>query len=142
MRGLVLCILCILLVSGCANERDGIYYSDLILNDMQPIVEVVEYLYANPPHEESITKKMEFVVYGKVLALKAIDSGIERLNGRSIKGMCAVISLSREKEFGSSIADNELTQLVKGYLEAVAPRVKAKAAMLMKTVFTDSDCAI
>ncbi len=121
---------------------DEIYFSNHTLNDMRPIVEVVEYLYANPPEDESVTKKMEFVVYGKILALKGMTPNIERLNGMSIKGLCAAISLSKENDFGNAVADEELTKFVKDYLETVEPIVKAKADALKNTVFTEDDCAI
>ena len=121
---------------------DEVYFSDHTLNDMRPIVEVVEYFYANQPRDASVTRKMEFVVYGKVLALKGMAPNIERLNGMSIKGLCAAISLSKKEGFGNAVADEELTKLVKSYLESVEPLVKAKADALRNTVFAEDDCAI
>ena len=142
MHYLVLSLFCVSAVSGCAKESEEIHFSAHTLNDMGPIVEVVKYLYQNPPDDESVTRKMEFVVYGKILALKAMAPEIELLNGMSIKGLCAVISLSKENEFGSFVADEELTALVESYLEAVEPQVKARADALENTVIAEGDCAI
>ncbi len=74
--------------------------------------------------------------------MKGIAPEVGRLNGTSIMGLCAIISLSKMNEFGRSIADEGLTKSVKGYLEAVEPLVRAKADALKKTVFTEHDCAI
>ena len=130
------------LILGCDKKDDVTVISNNQLNDLKPLVEVAEYLYSNPAADKSIVKKVEGMIYGKVIGVRALQPEITKLNGASLKGMCAVIILSKHPDFGQSTNDAQLTQLVTDYLKTIEPKLKEHTNELKKTVFTNSDCAI
>jgi len=131
-----------LFVLGCAKKDDVTVVSNNVLNDLKPLVEVAEYLYTNATVDKPIVKKVEVMIYGKVISVKTLQPELTKLNGASLKGLCAVVAFSRNTNFGKSINDAQITQLVTNYLNSIEPILKAHTSELKKTVFTNSDCAI
>lgn len=138
---LALLALCFLL-AACPKNEDVTVSSNNELNDLQDLVEVADYFYDNPSIDITIVKKVEAMIYGKVLSTRTLQPEIDKLNGASIKGLCAVVALSREPSFGKALGDGLLSQQVTSYLASIEPRLKARTNDLKKTIFTDSDCAI
>ena len=138
---LVLLAICLVAV-GCSKKEDITAISNNELNDLQVLVEVSEYFYANPSIEKPIVKKVDGMVYGAIVSARALQPTISKLNAASLKGLCAAVVLSRNPSFGSAVNDPQLTQLVKNYLTSIEPLLKEHTNELKKTIFTDRDCAI
>ncbi len=63
MRHLKLSLFAILVLFGCSKADDSSIESDNALHDLKPLIEVVEYMYSNPPKDDSVTKKIEGIIF-------------------------------------------------------------------------------
>lgn len=138
---LALLALCLLLIA-CSKQEDVTVISNNELSDLQTLTEVADYMYENPSIDKAIVKKIEGMMYKKVIGARTLQPEITKLNGASLKGLCAVVALSRNPDFGKAINDVQLSHLVTNYLTSIEPQLKDYTNELKKTVFTDSDCAI
>lgn len=74
--------------------------------------------------------------------MRTLQPQISKLNGASLKGLCAVVVLSRNPRFGKALGDGQLSQLAISYLKSIESQLKERTNELKETIFTDSDCAI
>ena len=142
MRNILALLATFLLLAGCSSQEDHTVVSDNTLNDLKELTEVAEYFYENLSIEEKIVKKVEGMIYRKVIGVRTLQPQISKLNGASLEGLCAVVVLSRNPRFGKALGDGQLSQLAISYLKNIEPQLKERTNELKETIFTDNDCAI
>ena len=140
MKGIVLTLL--ISLSGCTGKDDAYYLNNTVLYDLGSLTDVAQYLYSNPPEDVEITKKVDAMIYSKLFIARNTQVNLSELQGEPIKGLCKAVLLSKNKKFGASINEADITSMIKAYLLQIQPELKAIADDRKKTVFNDSDCAI
>ena len=87
-------------------------------------------MYESKPQNPALLKKVEIMIFSKLVTARTLSPNIEELNISSIKGLCAVIAFSKNINFGSSLNDPEIEGLVKGYISSIEPHIKKYRAPL------------
>ena len=69
----------IFLLLGCSKSDESIVLSNNELSDVKPLTEVVEYLYEKPEIDEEVIEKIEFIIQGKIVVVRALNPEITNL---------------------------------------------------------------